>query len=69
MDRLRHKADSQSKYSLYFKLLRSKLSQYNIEPRYIYNMDKKGFLLGILTQSKQIFSRRLYEEGKIKAYI
>jgi hypothetical protein len=69
MDRLRHKADSQSKYSLYFELLRSKLSQYDIEPRHIYNMDEKGFLLGILTRSKRIFSRRLYEEGKIKAHI
>jgi hypothetical protein len=69
MDRLRHKADSQSKYSLYFELLRTKLSQYGIEPRYIYNMDEKGFLLGVLTRSKRIFSRRLYEEGKIKAHI
>jgi hypothetical protein len=32
-------------------------------------MDKKGFMLGILTSSKRIFSKRLYEEGKIKAYV
>jgi sulfite reductase alpha subunit-like flavoprotein len=32
-------------------------------------MDKKGFLLGILTRLKRVFSRRLYKEGKIKAYI
>jgi hypothetical protein len=32
-------------------------------------MDEKGFLLGILTRSKRVFSRRLYEEGKIKAHI
>jgi hypothetical protein len=69
MDRLRYQANSQSKYSLYFKLLRSKLSQYNIEPRYTYNIDEKGFLLGVLTRSKRIFSRRLYKERKIKAYI
>jgi hypothetical protein len=69
MDRVRHQADSQSKYNLYHKLLRSKLSHCNIEPRQTYNMDKKGFMLGILTSSKRIFSKRLYEEGKIKAYI
>jgi hypothetical protein len=69
IDRSRHQADSQSKYSLYFKLLRSKLSQYDIEPRHTYNMDEKGFMLGVLTRSKRVFSRRLYEEGKIKAHI
>jgi hypothetical protein len=69
IDRSRHQADSEMKYSLYFKLLHSKLSQYDIEPRNTYNIDKKGFLLGILTRSKRIFSRRLYEEGKIKAHI
>jgi hypothetical protein len=69
IDRSRHQADSQSKYSLYFELLRSKLSQYDIEPCNTYNMDEKGFMLGVLTRSKRVFSRRLYEEGKIKAHI
>jgi hypothetical protein len=32
-------------------------------------MDKKSFLLGILTRSKRLFSRRLYKERKIKAHI
>jgi hypothetical protein len=32
-------------------------------------MDKKGFMLGVLTRSKRVFSRRLYKEGKIKAHI
>jgi hypothetical protein len=69
MDRLRHQADSHSNYSLYFELLHRKLSQYNIEPRHIYNMDEKGFLLGILSRTKRIFSKRLYEAGKMKAHI
>lgn len=69
IDRSRHQADSPSKYSLYFELLRSKLSEYNIEPRHIYNMDEKGFILRVLTRSKRVLSRRLYEEGKIKAHI
>tara|TARA_R110002003_G_scaffold848_1_gene21686 strand:+ start:790 stop:1551 length:762 start_codon:yes stop_codon:yes gene_type:complete len=32
-------------------------------------MDEKGFMLGVLTRSKRVFSRRLYEKGKIKAHI
>jgi hypothetical protein len=32
-------------------------------------MDEKGFLLGVVTRSKRVFSRRLYEEGKLKSMI
>jgi hypothetical protein len=69
IDRSRHQADSQLKYNLYFKLLRSKLSQCDIEPCNTYNIDEKGFMLGILTRSERVFSKRLYEEGKIKTHI
>jgi hypothetical protein len=69
INRLRHQADSGLKYKLYFDLLIDKISQYNVKPRHIYNIDKKGFLLGVLTRLKQVFSRRLYKERKIKAYL
>jgi hypothetical protein len=69
IDRLRHQADSGLKYKLYFDLLIDKISQYDIEPHNIYNMDEKGFMLGVLIRSKRVFSRRLYEKGKIKAHI
>jgi hypothetical protein len=32
-------------------------------------MDEKGFLLGILTRIKRLFSRRLYERRKLDSYI
>jgi hypothetical protein len=35
----------------------------------MYNMDEKGFMLGVLTRSKRVFSRRMYEDGKMKAHI
>jgi hypothetical protein len=35
----------------------------------MYNMDEKGCMLGILTRSKRVFSKRLYEEEKIKTHI
>jgi hypothetical protein len=69
IDRARHQAHSLSKYTLYFSLLHDKMSKYDVETHNIYNMDEKGFMLGILTRSKRVFSRSLYEEGKIKAHI
>jgi hypothetical protein len=32
-------------------------------------MDEKSFMLEVLTRSKRVFSRRMYEEGKIEAHI
>ena len=40
-----------------------------MEPQHIYNIDEKGFLVGILSKIKRIFSRRRYEEGSIKQII
>jgi hypothetical protein len=47
MDYERHQADSGPKYSLYFKLLDNKMKKYNTEPSHIFNMDEKGFMLGV----------------------
>jgi hypothetical protein len=69
MDNSRHKADSASKYSLYFDLLSKKIEQYRVEPRHTYNMDEKGFMLGVVGRSKRIFSRTSYEEGKRRSTI
>jgi hypothetical protein len=59
MDRDRHHADSRDNYRLYFDLIYSKMREYNVEPRHTYNMDEKGFLIGILSHSKRAFSRQL----------
>ncbi|KAF2742948.1 DDE-domain-containing protein [Sporormia fimetaria CBS 119925] len=69
MDNNRHKADSETKYSLYFDLLRHKITEYNIEARHTYNMDEKGFLIGIISRSKRVFSRRMWEEKEVRAAI
>ena len=66
LDHNRSRADSAFKYTLYFELLRKKIEQYEVEPQHIYNMDEKGFLVGILSKIKRVFSRRRYEEGLIK---
>jgi hypothetical protein len=67
IDHNRHEADSIIKYELYFNLLREKIDEYNIQPRYTYNMDEKGFLLGVIARSKRVFGRWLYEKGKIQS--
>ena len=35
----------------------------------MYNMDEKGFLVGVLSKMKRVFSRRRYEKGGIKQLI
>jgi hypothetical protein len=57
MDCQRHQADSLLKYDLYFDLLHSKMTEYNIQPHNIVNIDEKGFLIGVLSRSKRVFSR------------
>lgn len=69
MDRDRHKADSGAKYSLYFDLLHSKIKEQNVEPRYIYNMDEKGLLIGVTSRSKRVFSRRMWDKKEVRASI
>jgi hypothetical protein len=69
LDRDRKRADSAFKYKLYFELLQQKIQEYKIEPRHTYNMDEKGFLIGMLSKTRRIFSRRRYEEGGIKQAI
>lgn len=69
LDHNRTRTDSAFKYTLYFELLARKIEQYRIEPRNIYNIDEKGFLIGILSKMKRIFTRRRYEEGQVKQFI
>jgi hypothetical protein len=59
IDNSRHKANLGRKYSLYFDLLREKINQYHIKPRYICNIDKKDFMLRVVGRLKRIFSKAL----------
>lgn len=57
IDRDRHKADSPFKYKLYFDLLHSKMDEHDVEPGNTYNMDEKGFFVGISKRGKRIFTK------------
>ncbi|KAJ8117808.1 hypothetical protein OPT61_g1085 [Boeremia exigua] len=61
MDGNRQRADSIDSYRLYFELLHSKITEYNVEPRNTYNMDEKGFAIGVTGKSKRIFDKVLYQ--------
>ena len=60
MESTRHKADSGLKYKLYFDLLHAKMAEYGVEAEHTYNMDEKGFAIGVVGRSKRIFSKALY---------
>jgi hypothetical protein len=67
MDRTRHAADLKHKYKLWFELLHSKIKQHNVLPCNTYNMDEKGFMIGVLNRSKRVFSRRMWEKKEVRA--
>jgi hypothetical protein len=64
MDRNRHQADTEDSYRQYFELLQAKIQEYNVEPQHIYNMDEKGFAIGVNSKQKRIFSKHLFEQKR-----
>jgi hypothetical protein len=67
MDRNRYNADSKDKYEAYFKLLHNKMREYKVEEENVYNIDEKGFLIGITRRSKRVFSRQFWEQKRVSA--
>ena len=66
MDRVRHEADSEAKYTYYFNLLHSKMEEYHVLAENTYNMDEKGFIVGVTGRSKRVFSKELYERKEVR---
>ena len=65
-----HREDESTfKYSQYFVLLRRKLDEYKVQPEDIYNVDEKGFLIGIGSKSERIFSKESHEIGSSKQHL
>ena len=61
MEANRHRADSVNSYCLYFELLHRKMAEYDLMPENTYNMDEKGFAIGVTGNSKRIFDKALYQ--------
>lgn len=69
MDRQRHKADSVGKYELYFQILKEKINRFKIQTRLMYNMDEKGFMIGVLGRSKRIFDKDAWRAKRVRSAI
>jgi hypothetical protein len=69
LDRARQQADSIEKYDSYFDLLHDKMEEYEIEQRLTFNMDEKGFMLGVQSKSKRVFSKVVWVKDGAKAPI
>jgi hypothetical protein len=57
LDSDRFNAESNREFIYWFEGLQHKIEQYSILPENIYNMDEKGFLIGLLTKSRRIFTK------------
>ena len=58
----RHNAESYNKYKEYFDILQLKITQYDVLPENTYNMDEKGFMIGVINKSKRVFSKSSYQQ-------
>jgi hypothetical protein len=66
MEAGRHEADSYGKYRAYFNLVHPKMAQYELLPENTYNMDEKGFAIGVIGRSKRIFDKVLYGKKQFR---
>jgi hypothetical protein len=66
MEGNRHKADSSERYRIYFDLLTRKVKEFDVLPRDTYNMDEKGFMIGVIGKTKRVFDKVLYKERRYK---
>ncbi len=61
----RKKVDSVDEYRLWFDLVAKKTAQYEVQPHNVYSMDEKGFLIGMLSKVKRIFTKQAYESKRL----
>ena len=61
----RKRANNPYQYKLFYKLLKEKIKKYEIKVYNMYNMDKKGFLIGILNKGKRIYTKLEAVWGKL----
>jgi hypothetical protein len=67
IDATRYTANSYIKYRLQFDLLHGKMEEQEILPENSYNMDEKGFMIGVIGRSKRTFTRAQWEKREVTA--
>jgi hypothetical protein len=66
MEKQRHDAALYNSFRLYFNLLHSTIKQHVVEVENTYNMDKKGFMIGVIRKSVGIFDKKLFRLRRFK---
>lgn len=61
IDRERHEADSREGHEAYFNLHHSEMGKCELDERNTYNMDEKGFFVGIGPRSKRVVSKTVWQ--------
>lgn len=51
----------------YFSIIQREIERFNITPENVYNLDEKGFAIGLLQKSHPIFPRALYKRDQLIA--
>ena len=62
IERSRHEADNSERYRLYFGRLTKKVKEFEVLPRDTYNIDEKGFMIGVIGKTKRVFDKVFYKE-------
>ena len=66
METSRHEADSSDKYRLYFDLLHGEIVEHDIQSENTYNMDEKGFMIGVIGRTKRVLDKVLWGKKQYK---
>ena len=69
MDRVRQEAGSTDKYDSYFDQLHHQMIEHKIQPRLTFNMDEKGFMIGVQSKSKRVFNKLVWAKDGARAPI
>ncbi|HEV7738334.1 MAG TPA: transposase [Chlamydiales bacterium] len=65
IDFARQKADSLREYTLWFDGLQKKIAEYSVLPENQYNMDEKGFLIGMLGKARRVYTKSVADKKKL----
>ena len=61
LDLARHKADSRDSYEMYFERLGQFIEKHGVTAENMYNIDEKGFMIGVCQKTRRIFTKRTFE--------
>jgi hypothetical protein len=65
IDRQRIHADNKDSYKEYYDALKALVDKYEVLPCNQYNIDEKGFMIGVVTKTKRIFTKYLHDDRRL----